>query len=76
MADKVWKVGVFYKADDGTWYEIKKTRLVDRIDNDETFKEVLKAGDEVFTNRAFVLHSDGKVTRDDEFNCIDGIDGG
>jgi hypothetical protein len=76
MSDDVWNVGIFYQSENGDWYEIKKTRLIDRIDNNPQFAKVLTSAGNQFKNQAFVLRSDGSAVRGDNFNCIDGIDGG
>lgn len=76
MADDVWNVGVFYQADNGDWYEVKKTRLLDRLDNNPEFERALNRAGSQFPNKAFVLRSDGSAKRDDNFNCIEGVDGG
>lgn len=76
MAGEVWNVGIFYQADNGDWYEIKKTRLIDRVDNDPKFAKVLEDAGTTYKNTAFVLRSDGSADRSENFNCIEGIDGG
>ena len=75
MADDVWNVGVFYQADNGDWYEIKKARLLDRLDSNPNFEKVLNKAGAQFPNKAFVLRSDGSADRSDSFNCMDGVDG-
>jgi hypothetical protein len=75
MADDVWTVGIFYQADNGDWYEIKKTRLLDRLDNDPVFEKVLTRAGAQHPNKAFALRSDGTASADDGFSYMDGIDG-
>jgi hypothetical protein len=75
MADDPWKVGVFYLADNGNWYEIKKVRLLDRLDSNPEFENVLNKGNGSFPNKPFLLMSNGTAKGDDDFNLGDGVDG-
>lgn len=75
MADDSQRVGIFYQADDGQWYEIKKADVAERLQADPTLQDALtKAGAE-FPNKPFVLKNDGTAIGGDIIIVGDGTDG-
>ncbi|MCR9074219.1 MAG: hypothetical protein NXI18_21355 [Alphaproteobacteria bacterium] len=75
MSDDAKRVGIFYQADDGQWYEIKKTNVAERLEGDPALQDALaKAGAE-FPNKPFVLKKDGSAVGGDIVIVGEGTEG-
>lgn len=73
MTDTTQKVGAYFQADNGDWFEIKVSQQPDRLRRAASFTKVLSGAHDPIKTDTFLLGDGGAVDRSGRFGCMDGI---